>query len=454
MKKICTAFLLSAMILQAQSAFDEGSWDTAEESGKTIAGLTLSGNYEFEPRIFYSTAMSGEWNLLQGLDLNLNSGSEKSAFSAQLRLDDNTNTPLLTELKATAFMGRLQLDAGRMKLIWGKGDQLHVVDYINADDYYDFIFPDYLKRRRAEDMLHASLIVGPYSMNAKLEIVVTPSFTPMQFPDSGPWAPDYLKILASAAPTLQAHDIAVVETDYSRLDDGQAAFRWTQSLGGLDYGISGYRGKSRIPSFSLSETDAQGLPHRINLINNDIRVIGLEWSTAFYGIDFKGEMSRTWTDDPKGIHYDILNPKWSLLLGMDVNLPIHHLSVNIQGLKDYAVQENSVLQAQNATNMQYFVGSLGLDPSFASINLNDYWKNDLISFRVGDSFFREKLKSEIQMVVRNDSKDGMFTFKADYALSDQLTLSALLRRFHGPDGSVFGQYDDKDFVSLRFNYVF
>ena len=67
----------------------------------------------------------------------------------------------------------LTVEGGKMKIVWGKGDKLHVLDNFNADDYTDFIVPDYIDRRISTPMFR--VVYSQASASAlSLEGVFTP----------------------------------------------------------------------------------------------------------------------------------------------------------------------------------------------------------------------------------------------------------------------------------------
>ncbi|MCD6205583.1 MAG: hypothetical protein J7L22_07970 [Candidatus Marinimicrobia bacterium] len=452
MKRIFLIALIMNVTIFAQSAFDDSDWDTEkEETGKNAVEWT--GFYEFEPRYFTDND-NYDYEILQSLDLGINVNKDKSAFKATVNLDDRDDTELIEELVVSLYLGRLQIDAGRQRLVWGKGDQLHIVDNMNANDYYDFIFPDYLQRRRAEDMIHLNFVVGPYKWNSQIELAYAPSFTSMLFPENGVWRPDFLNTLDNLAPALASQGINIVEEEYSALDDGQYAARWTQSVGSLDFGLSYYNGKQQIPAFRMTDFDAMSIPRTFKLVNNSLEVYGFEFATVLRGINLRGEAAYLKTDDPEGKRYDILNPKWSILLGGDYNLPIHNLNVNVQYMKDFITEEDETCRTAYETQMAALITTLGLDPSLAGIDLNNYYENNLISLRLSDSFFRETLKPEIQYVYRLDNKDSMISILMEHEISEDLHAIGIYRMFSGDSGTIFGQYDANDFLSLRFEYRF
>lgn len=87
------------------------------------------------------------------------------------------------------------LEAGKMKLVWGKGDKLHVLDNFNADDYTDFIIPDYLDRRISTPMVRG-LVSLPFA-NLNIEGVYTPFLPVDRFATSGRWTPAQVSSLTS-----------------------------------------------------------------------------------------------------------------------------------------------------------------------------------------------------------------------------------------------------------------
>ena len=89
--------------------------------------------------------------------LDFGYASEKTDFRLVLRADRDVLAfwpqDIIGEFTARAYLGDFVLEAGKMKIVWGKGDEVHVVDNFNANDYTNFIFPSYIDRRIAEPML-------------------------------------------------------------------------------------------------------------------------------------------------------------------------------------------------------------------------------------------------------------------------------------------------------------
>ena len=171
--------------------------------------------------------------------------------------------------------GRFQIRAGKMKEVWGKGDKVHVLDNFNANDYTDFIFPDYIDRRIGEVMFKATANLS-WDYNLKLEGIFTPWMTADRFADSGMLVPyaqtkltdtvkSILKMQASTTYASGDTDAIVngimglsefstdslYEDNIRTLKYAQGGARLTGTFGGIDWGASYYYGHYKQPSANV-----------------------------------------------------------------------------------------------------------------------------------------------------------------------------------------------------------
>ncbi len=198
-------FLLALAIpLNAQDDFFDDENAVAESDGDAFEDDSF-GDDDFESDSEPSLQFNGFASLgirywphknLQRVDtypkfaLDLKHTSSKTELEAMLRVDPNTikDYPLdaISEFTLRAFLGDFVLSAGKMKLVWGKGDMLHVLDAFNANDFTDFTIPTYIDRRIAEPMIH-------FAYNAPIPLSLEIAWTPMMTPDrialDGPWVP-------------------------------------------------------------------------------------------------------------------------------------------------------------------------------------------------------------------------------------------------------------------------
>lgn len=124
-------------------------------------------------------------------NLSLGYTAQNSEMEFKLKFDSNSlgdyKEDILDEATARLFLGNWVIEGGKMKVVWGKGDKLHVLDNFNANDYTDFIFPDYIDRRIAEPMLRVKYNVP--GTNWSVEGVYTPMMTADRFASSGALVP-------------------------------------------------------------------------------------------------------------------------------------------------------------------------------------------------------------------------------------------------------------------------
>lgn len=189
---------------------------------------------------------------------------------------------ILEEAIVRGYFGNWVVSGGKMKIVWGKGDKLHVLDNFNANNYTDFIFPDYIDRRLAEPMFSIAYN-APNESNLRFETVITPMMTADRFAESGVLLPEAQRSLTStvekimknntvynvnadlgadgisiegfeaisAASSFSSDDL--YENNIKSLKYAQAGFRMTGTLSPFDWGFSYYYGHYKQPSANLEK---------------------------------------------------------------------------------------------------------------------------------------------------------------------------------------------------------
>lgn len=206
-------------------------------------------------------------------NMTLGYSAQSSEMEFKLKFNKTTledyNESILDEATARVFLGNFVIEGGKMKVVWGKGDKLHVLDNFNANDYTDFIFGEYIDRRIAEPMLSAKFNVGNWSVQG----VATPSMTADRFAsENSVWYPYAQKNLTDTVTDIVMHNtkIAFNNNDLSTVIDnlqfssndlyeesikaikyGQGGVRITGTLGSVDIGASYYYGHYKQPSANL-----------------------------------------------------------------------------------------------------------------------------------------------------------------------------------------------------------
>lgn len=234
-KKLILAGAVSAMALATTFADDLGSFDSfgtdSFDSGfgdSSASALSVSGKAWIDMRGYLNPngTSSDDYKLfddvqvkvLPSAKLNLEYSGSMSDVLLALKVDENTikNHPVdvIDELALRGYFGNFSLEAGKMKLVWGKGDKLHVLDNFNADDYTDFIIPDYIDRRLSTPMVRAAYSFGGANLN--LEAVYAPFLTVDRFATNGVWVPAAYSKLSGEVKTRATSKVADAFAAYTK----------------------------------------------------------------------------------------------------------------------------------------------------------------------------------------------------------------------------------------------
>ena len=290
--KLSKKFVISAvaLVLAAGAFADEYDDYGYEEEAAAEPTVTLGGKIEINARAYVDQEDADgdkikpeDWHTEAFPSGKLTASYEglSSDVSMTLKFDktsimDGYWMDILDEFTARAYVGNAQLEAGKMRVVWGKGDKVHVLDNFNANDYTDYIIPDYIDRRISEPMFRA---VYSTNSNIKFEAVYTPMMTPDRLASSGIWQPKASKTLTSTVEgmvkeqlaTALATTISSVGTpayeaacesllgslqfdadslypDTHKVKYGQVGARTTFTVGPVDLGLSYYLGRNKQPT--------------------------------------------------------------------------------------------------------------------------------------------------------------------------------------------------------------
>ena len=203
---------------------DFGDFGGDSSSGSASA-LEVNGTVESDIRAYVDTSDKDDKEGADKIDisaipsakLDLKYSGNKSDVELKLKVDEDSikNHPVdvIDEAVLRGYFDNLTLEAGKMKVVWGKGDKLHVLDNFNADDYSDFIIPDYLDRRVSTPMIRG-VISLPFA-NMNLEGVYTPFLPVDRFATSGRWTPAQVAALTESVTGLATQNVAAAFTRYT-----------------------------------------------------------------------------------------------------------------------------------------------------------------------------------------------------------------------------------------------
>lgn len=403
-------------------------------------------------------------------------------FSSKIRLDEQTlrydNEMILDEFSADLFVGNWVLSAGKMKVVWGKGDKLHVLDNFNSNNYYDFLVPDYLDRRNSEYMFRAQY---NSPLGFRVEGIYTPVMHAESYAQKGPWVPAKVtnltntvkqaqaaKILAAAGATgslNQASLAALMAASSMSADDlypntfqlryGQFGGYFNFTLGLFDFGISYYNGRYKQVSADVSDviltakTTMQGMP---KLKYDELQAFGLDMQTALGPFTIRAEGVYNMTKDFSGNDPWTHNNSIGYLFGFDVSLPIHNVTLNVQGTGNYILGGGT--SNFKAYGIKEIPGTYTYDVDYDPAG---YHTNHKVVVQLQDTFYYEKITATVKAIYGIEHYDLIVMPELSFKVRDgwKITGSGLIiHNFDKEAHSEFKGWLDNSFVQLAVNYTF
>ena len=460
---------------------------------------------------FYDVSKSDvEGNVYANIEFNY--AGEYTDANIKLKFDNDTIKEYPEDIIDEAYAngsfkdGRFQLKAGKFKEVWGKGDKVHVLDNFNANDYTDFIFPDYIDRRISEIMFKTTVNLS-WDYNLKLEGIYAPMMTADRFASDGKLVPYAQKKLTNtvtsilkaqgAAKATNAVNVsgtsvtvdeslvqAIIDLSEFSQDDlyedniksikyGQAGARLTGTIGGIDLGTSYYYGHYKQPSANLENLIklntgdttilSKDIGEIVSLNYDQVQVFGLEAAFVLWKLNTRWEAAYNLTEDIAGDNPWVKNNSVSWVAGFDIDLPIHNLNINVQETGTY------ILNSDKVKDMDRGISIGGNTVSWTALGGNydvdynsdgKYTKNKLIVL-LSDKWLNEKLTTEVQGIYCFEDKGYMIAPKIEYNISEGLTLG--LRGVYlysdNENGEFYNftadsEHHDKAFVELTAKYQF
>lgn len=335
------------------------------------------------------------------------------------------------------FADSFNFEAGYMKVAWGKADEFHVVDVLNNINMGDFLIPDYMEMIDPELMFKVNV---PLGMSGMLEMAYVPTLTPDTIPEKGIWEQKDTKVeLPATLTALSTAYSATASPLYSEaintetFDYGQAAFHYTSTAAGFDYGLTYYYGYNKLPSFNYA-FDGSKINYWFEY--DKMQTFGLEASYILAGLNLKGEFAYNLTEDYDGTDTSVHNNNIRWVGGFDRDIPLSNLNINIQEAGTLILNNDEIA-----------LGDIEYDDE------EEYTQNLLI-LAVKDTYLHEKLEAEVIIFYHFEDADYGIYPSLDYSPVDDFTLGMEARFFGGDKDSLFGQFDDNDFVEFSVSYNF
>lgn len=456
--------------------------DSSSSSSFAATALSVNGEAHVNFRAYVDDEGTiglpiDEWNTWVdpkgklGLNYSNDSVSADVKFALSKDIITDYKADIIDELTLEAYLGNFVIQAGKMKVVWGKGDKLHVIDNFNANDYKDFLIPDYIDRRISEPMVrvlyNAPNDAGPFTSN-RFEFVWTPFMTADRYAASGRWVPTQVKKLKnqltenaaakdqSLYTTMLSNSSSLADNlypDLYQLKYMQAGARFTTTTGSWDWGLSYYFGRDKRASFDYAKMsgtlhdgkDGYIYKYLAGIADEDdkfidydfLQVFGIEAAKTFGAYNFRAEAAYNLTKDVAGDDPKVHNNSLAWVFGFDRDLPVSELNFNLQTQGKFVLNHDEIKGSGDTES-------------------ETYKTDNKLVLNISDNLAHGKLKPEVSAIYGFEHFDLIIMPKVTWYVSDGLEFSAsgMYMQSFIESRSEFGNWHNNSFVQIAAKYTF
>lgn len=452
---------LSAVPLQASKAAEVKDFSSLlaevpdaksveDQKPDALWGIKFEG--ELRANLWYQYSDQYQWKTTNRLDLKGEKQIEALKLLARLKLDyqnlEEDPDARIDPREAyaqyrfqTGWFDYLDFTAGKKILYWGKGDEIRPTDIANPEDLTSNLY--YLKNERKTGVL-GLFVDWALNQTVSLEVFWSPYFQKSWSPSVGSYfEPHGLRALTDAGIPIGS---AVTPDQFS--DMASAGGRLKFSVNRFDIDLYAYQGYSNLPTYMVTGLAAHplsGLPIVPTQVSPEylrVTMYGADFERAVGDFVLRGEVAWladgnrqqvNWSSDPglllKYPSGTAEAQKLQYLLGVDKNdFFIRHLYVNVQYVGQYLPDyENCFTDEQVTHGMTLSVQYSLMDSTFK---------------------FREWLVSDFTDHTYRNLLEGT------YKINNWSEVSLGIITYYGDANTLFGQYDNNDFVYTQLKFIF
>lgn len=430
LKTFVIVMLTAGMLLFG--AFSAGAqpfgFDAAEKA-PAASGASLGGSVSFTLLAFPRQLLDGEFTdstVLPKVKLEFKAAGEKAEGYVSLDIDKNILiVEVLDEAWLRIFEGRSTIQAGLMRVSWGRADSMSVLDVLNPRDLRDLTVRDEKEIKIPMPMIRFSESLGEV-FNA--DLVYIPWFEGDRIADSGLWA-SYQILALKQLPGAFPFGAPTTTT----LEYGQAGLRVTAALKGIDLGAQYFYGYMTTPSINM-------IPYALSLGAKPVTIgynryhhLGLDTAFVLAGLNIRLETAANITEDIEGDDPVVYNNNIAWTAGFDREL-FAGIDLNFQAMGMFRLSHDKITNALDIEK----------DTDMATVRL---------AVLLSRSFWNERLKLELLGMTSSDKWDYMVEPGAVVAFGDaEIALRG--RYFDGDAKGQFGQFNSKSYLTLSTKYKF
>lgn len=357
-------------------------------------------------------------------------GEYQSIKDSGTNFSFNSND-IIDELYLRLFFDFGYIEAGLMKVEWGKGDGYHVMDPINPLDQSKGIFSDINEMKKSVNLIKLNIYTG---LNGLFEIVYIPIFQGYSIAEEGRWA----LIDPSSLPNLTIEEPG-------GLSGSTAALRYTTTISSMDLGFQYYYGYKPEPGYKFESVlvgadpmDPASWEIHTTKLYTKAHLFGLEAAWATGPFTFRTEAGYWLTEDTDGDKPEYWNSSIVFLGGFDVMVPSTDIFFSFQLTESYIIN----YEDRGPTDIN--TGS-AIDNKPTTTNLIG-----AVEIPIADDMFNLRLAG---LYLVEGQSWLLFPSLTWYPFDNsEITLETQL--FGGEKSTYLEKWKDNGSISLKFKYLF
>ena len=373
--------------------------------------------------VSFSMALRVRLDALDDLEPGRPARDTYAGASRPLALGDTGSAEirdLYVEVRSRRGLARF----GKQQIVWGRLDGIKVLDVVNPQEFREFILDDFAHSRITSWSAYLDYSIGDW----RAEFALVPDGTGHAIPEAGA----YFELTAprfryGAEPGLPALPVTTARPGHSP-DETGAGLRLSRRAGTTEVAFVAYTGMDPEP---LGRVVTAGAAPVLERYYQRRKLAGFSVDTALGGAVLRAEYAyqpgRTFNARLPSRLDALELDQHRGAIGLDLDAPFG-LFVNVQYLVDTVrdAPDGLVRPAQDR------IGTLFLRRAFGYDRL-------VVEARWYHSF---------------SDHDNLARLGAEYALSDATTIRCAAEWFSGTGNGLFGQFSDRDRITLGLRHAF
>ncbi len=394
-----------------------------------------------------NSTMQGLLELTPSIDLSL---SDRAAFvaSARLRVDAEDNLepgrpnldsyapgsrPLQLGDSGTAELRDFYFEYrstnglarfGKQQIAWGRLDGIKVLDLINPQEFREFILDDFASSRISLWSAYFDYNLGSW----RAELALIPDGTGHAIPDQGAWFELTAPRFRYGAEPGQAGLPVITDEPGHSIDDAAAGLRLSRQFNTLELALVAYTGNDPEPLGRLTSSGGSPVVERFHKRRDAFGFsadMGL--GSTVLRAEYAYQPDRVFNRRSAAGLETVALDQHRGAIGLDVDGPLGIF-----------------------VNAQYLVDSISRAPG----DLVRPDRDRLATLYLRRSFSYDTIVVAARWYYSFTDEDELTALSIEYALNDSTSIELAAQSFSGARNGLFGQFEDRDRITLSLSHTF